>query len=80
MMSHQRLSELADTISLNAKAVERYLSDNDLPAPSIEAHGPSEITLADEEAAAARCTAMGAMHELRCLMLGPTATLMSVEV
>ena len=80
MLSHQPLSELADIISLNAKAIERYLSDNNLPAPSIDTHGPSDVILADEKATAARVTAMGAMHELKCLMLGPTATLMSVEV
>ncbi len=65
-------------ISLNTKAVERYLSDNSLPAPSTEAHGPSETVLADDKEAAARCTAIGAMQELKCLMLGPTSTLMSV--
>ena len=80
MMSTQRLSELADTISLNTKAVERYLSDNNLPTPSIDVHGPSETIIVDEFAAAARCTAIGAMHELRCLMLGPISTLMSIEV
>ena len=79
-MSTQRLSDLADTISLNTKLVEKYLSDNSLPAPSIEAHGPSETIIADRSADEARCTALGAIHELRCLMLGPTSTLMSIEV
>ena len=79
-MSCQRLSELANVISLNTETVEKYFSDNSLPAPSIDINGPSETVIKDEKAAAARCTVMGAIHELRCLMLGPISALMSVEV
>ena len=80
MMADRRLSELANIISHNTQIVEKHMADNNLSPPSFDAHGPSEIILADGKAAEARCTAVGAMNELRCLMLGPTTSLMSVEV
>ena len=79
MLCH-RLSELAQIISLNTKTVENYYLNNSLPIPSIDVNGPSEAFIRDENAAAARCTVLGAIHELKCLMLGPRAALMAVEV
>ena len=76
----QRLSELAQVISLNTKIVEDYYLDNSLSIPSIDVDGPCETAIRDENAAAARCTVLGAIHELKCLMLGPKAALMAVEV
>ena len=79
-MHCQSLSELAQVISLNTKIVEDYYLDNSLPVPSIDVDGPCETAIRDENAAAARCTVLGAIHQLKCLMLGPKATLMAVEV
>ncbi len=79
-MSSERMSQLAGIISSNTKRVEKYLSDNGLPLPSIGINGPSQIPIEDGDVAAARSTVMGAIQELKCLMLGPIATLMSIEV
>ncbi len=64
MMLCRRLPELAQIISLNTKIVEDYHLDNSLPIPSIDVKGPSETAIRDGNAAAARCTVLGAIHEL----------------
>ncbi|KAI4234726.1 MAG: hypothetical protein LQ349_003616 [Xanthoria aureola] len=73
------MSDLADIIDKNTKIVTAYYSDHQIPAPSIDTSSPFTAIIHDEKVAAARFAALAAMHELKCLMLGPTEALMSVE-
>ena len=79
-MSCQRLSELADIISTKSKYVEQYFIDRGLPTPSTKIDAPSEVVIEDKSTVAARGAVIEAMQEMRCLMLGPSLTLMSVQV
>lgn len=79
-MASQKMSDLADIIDKNTKIVTAYYSDHQIPAPSVDTSSPFTAIIHDEKVAAARFAALAAMHELKCLMLGPTEALMSVEV
>ncbi|KAL8658927.1 MAG: hypothetical protein Q9202_007360 [Teloschistes flavicans] len=73
------MSDLADIINKNTRIVTGYYSDHHIPAPSLDTSSPLTITIHDEKVATARFTAIAAMHELKCLMLGPKEALMCVE-
>ena len=79
-MSSLRMSELADTIRLNTIAVEEHIRDHKLPYPSLDVNGPAQLDISDEKITAARLAVLGAIPELRTVILGPIATLMAVEV
>ena len=69
-MAHKRLSESANIISHNTQIVEKYTTADILFSPSFNTHSSSDIELANVKAAEARCAAVEAINELRCLMLG----------
>ncbi|KAL8782579.1 MAG: hypothetical protein Q9213_005257 [Squamulea squamosa] len=77
-MASQRMSELADIIGKNTRIVTNYYLDHQISAPSIDTSSPLTTNIHDENVDTARFTAIAAMHELKCLMLGPTEALMSV--
>ncbi|KAL8989010.1 MAG: hypothetical protein Q9177_002003, partial [Variospora cf. flavescens] len=73
------MSELAESISENTRIVDTFFLDHNLSAPSFDTGSPLKVVINDEKVAGARFAAIAAMHELKCLMLGPTESLMSVE-
>ncbi|KAL8641121.1 MAG: hypothetical protein Q9226_008671 [Calogaya cf. arnoldii] len=77
-MSSYEMADLAEIIHTNTSIVNRYYSDRNLAPPSFRVTSPSTTVISDEKAATARWTVLAAMHELRCLMLGPAEALMSV--
>lgn len=78
-MASQRIPDLAKIIQESTETVNDFYSDNQIPPPSIDTGSPL-TTVHDEKVAEACFTAVAAMHELKCLMLGPTEGLMCVEV
>lgn len=74
------MSELAESISENTRIVDTFFLDHNISAPSFDTGSPLKMVINDEKVAGARFAAIAAMHELKCLMLGPTESLMSVEV
>lgn len=79
-MSPQRISDLGAIIHANTRTVDNFFSDHNLVAPSGEISSPLKTIIDDEKVAEARFAVISAIHELKCLMLGPTESLMSVEV
>jgi hypothetical protein len=81
-MSFASISELADSIKANANILEEYLKTNNLPPPSFDVNGPTNITIPTNELKVlkARGAVVSAAQELRNLVLGPTAVLMSIDV
>ncbi|KAL8952686.1 MAG: hypothetical protein Q9222_001423 [Ikaeria aurantiellina] len=73
------MSELAESIHRNINTVNSSFSDHKVAAPSIETNSPLKFPINDEKVDLARFAVVAAMHELKCLLLGPTETLMAVE-
>ena len=81
-MSSASISELADSIKANANILEEFLKTNNLPTPSFGVNGPASIPIPTNELKVleARGAIVSAAQELRNLVLGPTAVLMSIDV
>lgn len=79
-MSSSEMVDLAEIIHTNTIIVNLYYLDRNLTPPSIHVNSPLTTVISDEKAATARWTVLAAMHELRCLILGPSEALMSVGV
>lgn len=72
-MGSNRITELSGAIAENSKVITDYLAARNLPAPSFDVDGLTELAIspADPEAFAARSNLIAATKELHDLVLGP---------
>ena len=72
---------LADTIKANTLVLDEHLNRHDHLDPSLGVDGVCiSIASTEKEVLAARDTLLGAVHELRNLVLGPVGILMNIGV
>jgi len=77
MASITHLTTLATTIAENTKIITDYLLLKNLPAPSFDVNGLTELPIspADKEAWTARSKVVSATRELHDLTVGPKESL-----
>lgn len=77
--SQSRIRELSEAIATHSRIVDDHLSENNLPQPSFDADGPSDLSLppAIEES---RGKVLTATQELNDLLQGPRNLLFNHEV
>jgi hypothetical protein len=77
IMAVAHITELASAITENAKIITDYLSSKNLPAPSFDVDGLSELPIspADGDAYVARSKLVAATKELHDLTVGPKESL-----
>lgn len=73
-----RIVELAKRIQQRTLDIDIYLQQNDLPTPSFDEDGPSDLNLSSGEMAKARSDVLEATLELHDLILGPAMCLRPV--
>jgi hypothetical protein len=76
-MASNRITEISGSIAENSKTITNYLTFKNLPTPSFDVDGLTELQIspADKEAFAARSNLISAMKELHDLVLGPKEAL-----
>jgi hypothetical protein len=76
-MTSNRITELSGSIAENSKIITNYLAARNLPAPSFDVDGLTELAIspADAEAFAARSSLIAATKELHDLIMGPKESL-----
>lgn len=75
-MSHQtRILELATRILEDTSKVSDHMASQDLPQPSFDIDGPTNLTFESSEVEEARMNAIGASMELADLLQGPVSCL-----
>ena len=76
-MASNRITELSGSIAENSRIVTDYLASKNLPAPSFDVDGLTELSISpvDKEAFAARSNLIAATKELHDLVLGPKEAL-----
>ena len=75
-MSHQtRILELATRILEDTSKVNDHMASQDLPQPSFDIDGPTNLTFESSEVEEARMNAIGASMELSDLLQGPVSCL-----
>ena len=76
-MGSTRITELSSSIAENSKLITEYLASKDLPTPSFDVNGLTELSIspADKEAFGARLNLIAAAKELHDLVLGPKEAL-----
>ncbi|CAI0641140.1 unnamed protein product [Colletotrichum noveboracense] len=78
MAAPTTISRLAESIFSNTKIVDSYLKANDLPSPSFDADGPTNLEIDAESAENARVKVLESTLELFDLLQGPAAILRPV--
>ncbi|KAJ5092932.1 hypothetical protein N7456_008793 [Penicillium angulare] len=73
-----RIVELAQHIQQRTSDIDNYLLQNDLPTPSFDEDGPTDLNLSSVEMAKARSDVLEATLELHDLILGPAMCLLPV--
>lgn len=68
--SQSRVAELAATVAQNTQLIDSYLADKDLPYPSFDATGPTDLGL-PPDLDEARVAVLQATQELNDLLQGP---------
>jgi len=68
-----RITQLADEISQTSKIIADYLASKNLPAPTFDEDGLTELSISpdDKEAYSARSKLVAATKELNALAVGP---------
>ena len=75
------LVQLADTIKANTLVLDNHLNNHGQPHPSLDVDGACiSIASNEKEVLAARDTLLGALNQLRSLVLGPVGILMNIGV
>lgn len=76
-MASIRITELSSSIAENSRVIIGYLTSKNLPAPSYDVDGLTELSIspADKEAFAARSNLIAATKELHDIVLGPKEVL-----
>lgn len=76
-MASNRLTVLANTIAESTKIITEYLASKNLPVPSFDVNGLTELSIspADKEAWTARSKEVAATKELHDLTVGPKESL-----
>lgn len=77
-MTATRIAELAACIQQRTLDIDSYLKQNQLPTPSFDEDGPSDLQLSNSNIAAARQQVLSATLELHDLLLGPALCLRPV--
>lgn len=75
------LVQLADAIKANTLVLDNHLNHHGQPDPSLDVDGAGiSIASNEKEVLAARDTLLGALNQLRDLVLGPVGIIMNIGV
>ncbi|KAL0937797.1 o-methyltransferase [Colletotrichum truncatum] len=69
--SSSRMAELAKIIAVETERLEKYMTENDLPLPSLDPNGPLDFPKLPEDIQQSRMEIIFATRELEALVHGP---------
>lgn len=65
------MAELAKIIAVETERLEKYMTENDLPLPSLDPNGPLDFPKLPEDIQQSRMEIIFATRELEALVHGP---------